>query len=234
VTERRGIPLALLPFAAALLAFGVARFATREGHASVDVYEQGVAAIGALAVVVLALATRPAWPLSIEIALTAFSGHWDDMGIPVTVDRLLIATGIVSLLVRERQKDRYALHTRPVDWLLMLAAIYAVFSAVLAGTLDEHIVRYALLDRFSLLGFVLFFVAPKAFRETRDRQVLLGTLVALGAYLGGHGAVREDRLAVARLPDVHQRHHRGHPLRPRARAVHRVRGHGPRARSGAA
>jgi O-antigen ligase len=184
VTERRGIPLLLAPFAAALLAFGIAGFATREGHATVDVYEQGLAAIGALAIAVLALATRPAWPLSIGIALTAFSGHWDDMGVPVTVDRLLIGVGIVSLLVRERLKDRDALRTRPVDWLLMLAAIYAVFSAFLAGTMDEHVVRYALLDRFSLLGFVLFFVAPKAFRDPRDRQVLLGTLVALGAYLG--------------------------------------------------
>ena len=31
---------------------------------------------------------------------------------------------------------------------------------------------------------MLFFVAPKAFREERDRRILLGTLVALGAYLG--------------------------------------------------
>ena len=41
-----------------------------------------------------------------------------------------------------------------------------------------------MLDRLSLVGFVLFFVAPKAFREESDRHILLGTLVALGAYLG--------------------------------------------------
>ena len=76
------------------------------------------------------------------------------------------------------------LRTQPIHWLLGLAAVYAVVSAILAGTLGDHDAQSALLGRFGLIPFAVFFVAPFAFREERDRRVLVGTLVALGAYLG--------------------------------------------------
>jgi O-antigen ligase len=66
----------------------------------------------------------------------------------------------------------------------MLVAVYAVGSAMIADTFQFEQVRFALLDRLSVIGFVLFFVAPKAYREERDRRILLGTLVALGGYIG--------------------------------------------------
>ena len=170
--------------AAGIVVTGVAAFATRDTTAGADVFEQAAAALAGLAVVGMALCVRPAWPLSIGLALGAFSGHWDTLGIPVALDRLLIGTAIVSALARERIRSDDALKARPIDCLLALVAIYAVGSSLIADTWQYESVRFALLDRLSLLGFVLFFVAPKAFREERDRHVLLGTLVALGAYLG--------------------------------------------------
>lgn len=158
---------------------------TLKGPATdLDTAERALVALAGVCVVAIALCARPAWPLSLGLAATCFSGHWDDMGVPVPLDRVLIGTAIVSTLVRARARSPYALRTRPIDWLLAVAAVYAIGSVVLAGTWDDSTARFALIDRYSLLGFVLFFVAPKAYREARDRQVLLGVLVVLGAYLG--------------------------------------------------
>ena len=162
----------------------VAAFATRESTAGVDVFEQAAAALAGLAVIGMALSAKPAWPLSIGLALGAFSGHWDELGIPIALDRLLIGTAMVSTLVRERIRSSDALKARPIDCLLALVAIYAIGSSLIADTWQYESVRFALLDKLSLLGFVLFFVAPKAFREERDRHILLGVMVALGGYLG--------------------------------------------------
>ena len=169
---------------AVIVVGGVAGFATRDSTAGADVFEQAVAALAGIAVVSMALCARPAWPLSIGLALGAFSGHWDELGLPIAMDRLLIGAGIVSTLVRARIRSPHGLRTRPIDWLLALVAIYAVGSAMIVDTWQYEQIRFSLIDRLSLLGFVLFFVAPKAFREERDRHILLGTLVALGGYLG--------------------------------------------------
>ena len=175
-----------LLFIAPVVTVGIvaAVVAGRADAGSTEAFEYGVATLAAIAAAILGLSTRPAWPLSIGLGLGAFNGHWDTMDVPIAVDRLFIGTAIVSTLVRARVRSADGLRTHPVHWLLAVAAIYALTSAVLAGTLDFPQSRFALIDRFSLLGFVLFFVAPKAYREARDRQILLGTLVALGGYLG--------------------------------------------------
>lgn len=176
--------LLLFGLGAMLALGGIVAAGARNGTAGTEIFDQvagGVTAVGAVAI---ALCVRPAWPLSIGLMLGAFNGHWDTMNVPVALDRLFIGTAIVSVLVRERIRSPHALRTRPIDWLLMLVAIYAVGSSLLADTMQYREIRFALLDRLSLLGFVLFFVAPKVYREARDRQIFLGALVALGAYLG--------------------------------------------------
>ena len=171
--------------AAAVAIAGVIVAITVSVHAGEDeAFEQIAGALAGLGVVAIAITVRPAWPLSIGLALGAFSGHWGDMGSPIALDRLLVGAAIVSTLVRERIRSPDALRTRPIDWLLALVAIYAVGSALIAGTFEARSVRFELIDALSLLGFVLFFVAPKVYREARDRDVLLGALVALGAYIG--------------------------------------------------
>lgn len=185
MAQRRALPLLLAPVGLGLLALALIAVGPRQGAATVHAYEAAAAVIGAVVVGVLAFAARPSLTLSIGLGLTVFSSHWHTMHMPLPFDRLVIGAGILSLLVRERVTvGRDALRTRPIDWLLMVASVYAVVSAILAGTIGDSNARYALLDRFSLVGFVLFFVAPKAFREERDRRVLLRTLVIVGAYLG--------------------------------------------------
>ena len=170
------------PALAALAA--AAAGAVLHGGETSGAVEYGLALLAAICTIGLALATRPAWPLSIGLGLAIFSGHWDTMGIPVAFDRALLLSGVVSALVRARVRDPDALRTRPVDWLLVVVATYALLSALFAGTLGEVEARFALIDRFSLLGFALFFAAPRAFATERDRRILLGTLIAVGGYLG--------------------------------------------------
>ena len=62
--------------------------------------------------------------------------------------------------------------------------LWAVGSAVWAGTLTTSDGFFALLDRFGLVPFLAFLVAPLAFRTDHQRAVLLGTLIVTGAYLG--------------------------------------------------
>lgn len=184
MAQRRALPLLLAPVGLGLLALAIIAVGPRQGAGSAHAYEAAAGALGALVAGVLALAARPAWTLSVGLGLTVFSSHWHQMHMPVPFDRLMIGCGIVSLLVRERLADRDALRTRPIDWLLMVVSLYAIVSSILAGTIGQSAARYALLDRFTLVGFVLFFVAPKAFREERDRRLLMRTLVIAGAYLG--------------------------------------------------
>lgn len=150
----------------------------------VSAFEAVAGGLAVLGAAVAGFAARPAWPLSLGLALSVFSSHWDDAGLPVPLDRVFIGIGILSAVARARRADPDALRTRPIDWLLIVVAAWAVCSAVVAGDLTDPDSRFALLDRFGLVAFALFFVAPMAFREVRDRQILLGTLIGLGTYLG--------------------------------------------------
>jgi putative inorganic carbon (hco3(-)) transporter len=128
-----------------------------------------------------------AWLFSGAIALTLFSGNWKHVGFPnlVSPDRLLLAVALVAFLARDP-----ALGRRPrirfswVHGVLLLAAMFALCSAVAAGTIGEKSTIFPLLDRFGFVPFVLFTVAPTVFATRRQRQILAGTLTAVGAYLG--------------------------------------------------
>ena len=62
--------------------------------------------------------------------------------------------------------------------------MWGLASAFLSGTLHLQGTTYELLDRLGVIPFWLFFLAPLAFATEHQRRILLGTLVALGAYLG--------------------------------------------------
>ena len=67
---------------------------------------------------------------------------------------------------------------------LAVAAAYAVGSSIWAGTLLDKAGGFLLLDRFTMVGFIAFAVAPVAFASHRQRSILLTTLVVTGGYLG--------------------------------------------------
>lgn len=154
-----------------------------------ELYLWAAALAAGAAVVYLSLRVEPAWPLSLGIAASIFSGHWDLLGFPIGPDRLLIGTGLVGAVLAARREaeasdGRPAFKLEPVHWLLLVALLWAVASAWWAGTLTTSVGFFALLDRFGLVPFLVFLVAPLAFRTGRQRAILLGTLVATGAYLG--------------------------------------------------
>jgi putative inorganic carbon (HCO3(-)) transporter len=146
-----------------------------------------VAAVATVSMVIVVWRIDPAYTLSASIFLTPFAGNWPQLGVPgpLSPDRLLLAGGIVAVLLRAPPvADRPRLQISGVHWLLALAVVYAFTSAFFAGTLSQRDPFLKLVDAFGIMPFLVFVAAPLAFRTTRQRRVLLGTFVALGAYLG--------------------------------------------------
>jgi putative inorganic carbon (HCO3(-)) transporter len=145
------------------------------------------ALVGAVAAAYLAWHSDPAWTLSLGVVLSVFAGNWSLVGIPgqLAPDRVLLVAGIATVLLRgPAMRDRAPLRIEPVHWLLFMVALYAIVSAILAGTFLQNGPFFELLEQFGLVPFAVFLVAQQAFRTERQRRVLLGALVALGAYLG--------------------------------------------------
>jgi glycosyltransferase involved in cell wall biosynthesis/O-antigen ligase len=127
---------------------------------------------------------EPAWPLSLGLAAEIFNSHWNLIPAPLPLDRILVAVGLISLLLRARGiDDILGGRSQAIHWILGLLALFAVSSALLSGSFDDPQARFELLDRFGLIPFILFAVAPAAFRTREQRRVLLGVLTATGAYL---------------------------------------------------
>lgn len=147
-----------------------------------------LAVLGLLALVAaayLAVWASPALLVSGAIGCTIFSGHFDRLGLPLPLDRLLVAAGVGSLFaglpgaVRARQ-----IIWRPVHAVIAATAVYAALSALAAGTLLEEAGLFGILDRLGLVPFALFVLAPLLFGNRRQRDVLLTTLLVVGSYLG--------------------------------------------------
>jgi putative inorganic carbon (hco3(-)) transporter len=142
-----------------------------------------LAGLTAAGLAVIAWHADPAWTLSIGAAATIFSGNWASIGFPIGPDRLLLLLGVAAVALRAPGVGpRLPLRMRGVHVLLALASAYALVSAVWAENTDTASM-YALLDRFGVVPFLVFLVAPFAFRTARQRAILLGTLVAVGLYL---------------------------------------------------
>jgi putative inorganic carbon (hco3(-)) transporter len=145
-----------------------------------------------VAILIGILALRKLWELPpsvtmcAAIALTVFSGGWSQMGFSgIPVNRLLVAVALAQVfLMAPGVAQIPRLRLRPVHLLMALAVFYVLASAAAAGTLGSEQSFLALFDVFGVAPFLLFLVAPAAFSRRRDRDLLLVTLVGLGAYLG--------------------------------------------------
>jgi O-antigen ligase len=155
--------------------------------AAATLYPLAMGAVVAVSMLVFVWWLDPAYALSAAILLTPFAGNWPELGVPgpLSPDRLLLAAGIVGALLRvPAAADRPRLRITATHWLLALAAVYALVSAFVAGTLSDRDALLKIVDAFGIMPFLLFLVAPVVYRTPRQRRLLLGTLVALGAYLG--------------------------------------------------
>jgi len=139
-------------------------------------------AVGAAAVTCLVV-LEPALILTVAMILSVFSGNWGNMGIPIPLDRIAVACGIATALIRS-VRDEEGPRIRPVHWLMLLLVLYAVASAAWSNTLTQHQPLFALLDRLGFVPFLLFLIAPVAFKTPEQRRILAIGLVFLGAYLG--------------------------------------------------
>jgi putative inorganic carbon (hco3(-)) transporter len=155
-------------------------------HHGLDAFTVAVLAVAALAIAAVCIvAVEPAWILTGGLLLSVFSGNWSHLGIPVPLDRVAIFGGLIAVAVDAwRRRDEVRVQIRPVHWLMLLLVLYAVASAAWSNTLTSHAPLFALLDRLGLVPFLLFLVAPVAFRTRHQRRVLAVGLLILGAYLG--------------------------------------------------
>lgn len=140
----------------------------------------------------LAVHADLAWTFAIGIALSVFSGNAEYIGLPISPDRVVLSFGVATLFWRSSRFSRASMTSSgtaargfgAAQWFILLAIGYAIISAAWTGTLLHHDGFYGLLDRFGVVPFVMFLVAPRVFATERQRQALVVTLVVLGAYLG--------------------------------------------------
>lgn len=173
------IPIALV------CPLGLVAASVAAGHVDERTFVSFVALASAMATVYLAWHAEPAWVISVGIAATVFSARWDEMGFPIGIDRILISTAVLAVLCRAAtSRLRPSFRLGAAHWALLAAMLWIIGSAIAAGTALEGKALFGLLDRIGLVPFLLFLVAPFAFRTERQRRILLGTLVGLGGYLG--------------------------------------------------
>lgn len=139
---------------------------------------------GVVALIAAAVALEPAWLLSIGLALSMFSGNWSYLHIPGPLDRVVVFTGVIALLVRSAKGLCPRIEVRRVHWLLGVLVLYGFGSMAYSNTLRQHAALFEFLDRLGAVPFLLYLIAPSAFATERQRQILLVVLVAVGAYLG--------------------------------------------------
>lgn len=134
----------------------------------------------------LALTIDAAWLLTAGLLSTMFAGHWDRLSLNASVGphRVLLAAGLLAVLLRAPPvRDRPRLEFGAAHFAIAAALAYVVISAIFEGTLNHPIGRVALFDTFGVVPFAMFVVAPVAFVTERQRNILLGGLVAAGVYL---------------------------------------------------
>ena len=174
-------------FAAGALAVGASAGVVAGHDLAPRVFEIAAVSVLIVGVLVVIWHIDPAWTMSAVIVLSVFSGYWQRFSLPplVTPDRYLLLAAIVVVVIRApvvRNRPQIPLgvaHT----WILA-ASIVAVGSAATAGTLFQKDGGFRLLDRFGLLPFAAFVIAPVVFRTAKQRTILLSAFVVLGAYLG--------------------------------------------------
>lgn len=106
-------------------------------------------------------------------------------GFPFVPDRILLVAALLALFLRAPgAAGAPRLRFRGVHLLLALTVLYATVSAAAAGTLASKAGVFDLLDQLGVIPFLMLLVAPAIFSGPRERDMLLVTLVGLGAYLG--------------------------------------------------
>ncbi len=159
-----------------------------------------LAFLGVVALAALYLVSRVEVTILMVVAivLEMFSGNWKLAGIPIPLDRVALILALGAIIVKgPRYASQRKLVVRPLHLALLGAAAWCAASGLVAGTITGHLGFYAFLDRFGLVPFTMFLVAPLYFGTARQRRVLLVGLAAMAFYLGFTGVM--EGLHVYRL-----------------------------------
>jgi O-antigen ligase len=125
----------------------------------------------------------------VALLLEVFSGNWALMGVTLPLDRIALVIALCSLVLKgARNVSSRRLVIRPLHLALLCAATWAACSAIIVGTIN-HGGFYSLLDRFGIIPFTWFLLAPIFFGSARQRRLLIGALIGLGLYLGLTGTM---------------------------------------------
>ena len=154
-------------------------------HNLIAVLPLGVVAVAAA--IYIGLAVDPAVTLILGVVLSPFSGNWQQLGVPgaASPDRLLLVATILLVLLRAATGRGEPLpRPRPVHYVLALAVVCAVGSALAAHTLFQRTAVLEIFESYGVLPFAIFYLAPVILTTPRHRNLLLTALVVLGAYLG--------------------------------------------------
>jgi O-antigen ligase len=129
---------------------------------------------------------NPAVNMCAAIVLSIFSGAWFQIGLGgLPLDRLLVVLVLLQFILRAPGVAHMPrLQIRNVHLLMCLTVVYVLASAIASGTLTTSSGFVSLIDMFGVAPYLMFLIAPAVFSGRRERDLLLVTLVALGAYLG--------------------------------------------------
>ena len=107
----------------------------------------------------------------VGLFLQLFSGNWSLMDIPLPLDRVVLAVALIVLVLKgARWVSTRRLVLRPLHLALLCAATWAVASGIIAGTIFGHLGFYSLLDRFGIVPFAMFTLAPLIFGSAETAQ----------------------------------------------------------------
>jgi O-antigen ligase len=129
---------------------------------------------------------NPAINACAAIVLTIFSGAWFQLGLRgFPLDRMMLLLVVLQMLLRAPG----IVHTpriqiRDVHLVMGLTIVYVLASGVAAKTLSSEGGFLTLIDTLGLAPYLMFLMTPAIFAGRRERDMLLVTLVGLGAYLG--------------------------------------------------
>lgn len=156
------------------------------GSGAVGAFVAVALILGLAAAVYVARVIDPAWLLSAGIAADVFLARGAKLGVPISPSRLLLAAGSLALLARATDgwQRPIPLKLRPIHWLLVVLVAWAVGSGLVSGSFSNSGAIWALADNLGAVPFWMFLIAPLAFASESQRRILLGTLIALGGYLG--------------------------------------------------
>jgi putative inorganic carbon (HCO3(-)) transporter len=120
------------------------------------------------------------WLFLIGLAFTMFAGHSGDLGVPVPLDRLLLA---FSALLWFLDPERDRLRPRAFYIVAGVTILWTLLSWVSSGTITDSYKMFALLDRI-IVPLAMFPLGAVIFSTAHRRELLLRTVSLIGIYLG--------------------------------------------------